>query len=69
MDNSAFLRSHLPAQSEVAPGYEFYEGEYYPYDQGDITSVPSGNLYGTLDDMGKFVKFILRQGEAERGNN
>ena len=30
MDNSAFLRSHLPHQMEVAPGYEFYEGEYYP---------------------------------------
>ena len=64
MDNSAFLRAHLPAQSEVAPGYEFYEGEYYPYEQGDITSVPSGNLYATLEDMGKFVKFILREGEV-----
>jgi CubicO group peptidase (beta-lactamase class C family) len=64
MTNSAFLRAHLPSQSEVAPGYEFYEGEYYPYEQGDITSVPSGNLYATLEDMGKFVKFILREGKV-----
>jgi hypothetical protein len=64
MNNSAFLRSHLPAQVEVAPGYEYYEGEYYPIEQGDITSVPSGNLYATIDDMGKFVKFMFRNGEA-----
>ncbi len=64
MENSAFLRSHIPAQLEVAPGYEFYEGEYYPYEQGDITNVASGNLYATLEDVGKFVKFIFRDGEA-----
>jgi CubicO group peptidase (beta-lactamase class C family) len=64
MDNSAFMRMHLPAQADVAPGYEFYEGEYYPNVQGDITSVPSGNLYATIEDMGKFVKFIFRDGEA-----
>jgi CubicO group peptidase (beta-lactamase class C family) len=65
MANSAFLRSYLPTPLEVAPGYEFYEGEYYPYEQGDITSVPSGNLYSTIEDMEKFVKFIFRDGEAD----
>jgi len=64
MENTAFLRMHLPVQAEVAPGYEFYEGEYYPYEQGDITNVASGNLYGTLEDMNKFVQFIFRDGEA-----
>lgn len=64
MDNTAFLRMHLPAQADVAPGYEFYEGEYYPYEQGDITNVASGNLYGTLDDLTKFVQFVFREGEA-----
>ncbi len=64
MNNSAFLRSHLPGSSQIASGYEFYEGEYYPYDQGDITSVPSGNLYATIEDMGKFVKYIFNQGSG-----
>jgi len=64
MDHSAFLRQYLPDPIEVAPGYEFYKGEYYPSEQGDITSVPSGNLYATIDDMVKFVKFIFRDGEA-----
>ena len=63
MDNSAFLRSHLPASLEVAPGYEFYDGEYYPYKQGDSAYIASGNLYATIDDMGKFVQFIFRDGE------
>ena len=64
MENTTFLRMHLPAQAEVAPGYEFYEGEDYPYEQGDITNVASGNLYATIEDMGKFVQFIFRDGEA-----
>ena len=64
MDNSAFLRSYLPAHSEIAPGYEFYKENYYPYNQGDDKSIPSGNLYATIEDMGEFVKFIFRDGEA-----
>ena len=64
MRNSTFLRLYLPDESEVAPGYEYYDGEYYPYEQGDITSIPSGNLYATIEDMGQFVKFIFRDGEA-----
>jgi CubicO group peptidase (beta-lactamase class C family) len=64
MENTAFLRSHISAEVEVAPGYEFYKGEYYPYIQGDITNIASGNLYGTLDDMAKFMQFIFRDGEA-----
>ncbi len=64
MDTSAFLRSYLPGNSEIAPGYEFYKEKYYPYNQGDDKSIPSGNLYATIEDMGKFVKFIFRDGEA-----
>ncbi|MBK5108439.1 MAG: serine hydrolase [Anaerolineales bacterium] len=64
MDNSAFMRSEIPSQLELAYGYEYYEGEYYPYEQGDITSLPSGNLYSTIEDMGLFAKFLFRGGEA-----
>ena len=32
MANSTFLRSYLPAQLKVAPGYEYYKGAYYPYE-------------------------------------
>lgn len=64
MENTTFLRSHLPAQAEVASGYEFYEGEYYLYEQGDTTNLASGNLYGTIEDMGKFMQLIFRNGEA-----
>lgn len=64
MNNTTFLRSHLSAQAEVAPGYEYYEKEFYPYEQGDTTNIASGNLYSTVEDMGKFVKFIFRDGEA-----
>jgi CubicO group peptidase (beta-lactamase class C family) len=64
MDDSAFLRAQVPTQLEHAFGYEYYKGEYNPYEQGDITSFPSGNLYSTTEDMGRFAKFILRGGEV-----
>ena len=62
MTDSTFLRENIPSQREIAMGYEYYQGEYYPYEQNDITGSPSGNLYSTIEDMGKFVKFIFRGG-------
>lgn len=64
MYNSAFLRAEIPAQLENAYGYEFYKGDYYPYEQNDIANLPSGNLYSTIEDMGQFIKFIFRGGES-----
>lgn len=64
MENSAFRRAQIPPSLELAFGYEYYQGEYYPYEQNDITSYPSGNLYSTIKDMGKFAKFIFRGGEV-----
>lgn len=64
MDDSAFMRSQISDQRRLAPGYEYYEGEYYPYEQNDIVNMPSGNLYSTIEDMGTFVKFIFREGNA-----
>ncbi|UCC62449.1 MAG: beta-lactamase family protein, partial [Anaerolineae bacterium] len=64
MENSAFLSAGIPAQGDLALGYEYYKGDYYPLEQGDITSFPSGNLYSTLEDMSAFAKFVFRGGEA-----
>lgn len=64
MDNSTFIRSQIPAQLEIAVGYEYYDGKYYPYAQNDIVNFPSGNLYSTIEDMGQFIKFIFRGGET-----
>ena len=64
MANSAFLISDLPAGHDLALGYEYYEGDYYPIEQGDNVMLASGNLYSTLTDMAAFAQFILRTGEA-----
>ena len=63
MKDSSFL---FPPQKNVALGYEYYKKKYYPRQQGDINSLPSGNLYSTIEDMGAFVKFIFRDGQAGR---
>jgi len=64
MEDSSFLWADIPTQKYVALGYEYYKGKYYPRQQGDINSLPSGNLYSTLEDMSAFVKFMFRGGEA-----
>jgi hypothetical protein len=45
-------------------GYEYYKGEYYPMEQYDITSLPSGNLYSALEDVTAFASLVFRGGEA-----
>ncbi|MCP5098634.1 MAG: serine hydrolase [Chloroflexi bacterium] len=65
MENSAFLTADLPTHDDIALGYEYYKGDYYPIEQGDHTMLPSGNLYATLADMSEFARFILRGGEAD----
>jgi CubicO group peptidase (beta-lactamase class C family) len=64
MSDSAFWSTDLPTASEIALGYEYYKGDYFPYEQFDIANIPSGNLYGTIGDLASFVRFIFRQGEA-----
>ena len=64
MEDSAFLLADIPAQQDVALGYEHSKGKYYPLEQGDITSLPSGNLYSTIGDMSEFARFVFRGGEA-----
>jgi hypothetical protein len=64
MENSVFLSADIPAQKAVALGYEYYKGEYYSLEQSDISSLPSGNLYSTLEDMSAFARFVFRGGEV-----
>jgi CubicO group peptidase (beta-lactamase class C family) len=65
MNQSAFLSAEIPQGAMVARSYEYHKGEYYPRELGDITSLPSSNLYATLEDMSAFVRFVLRGGEAK----
>jgi CubicO group peptidase (beta-lactamase class C family) len=66
MENSAFLMADLPAHNnDIAVGYEYYKGDYYPIEQGDHVMLASGNLYATLSDMTTFAQFILRAGKAD----
>jgi len=64
MECSAFVTADLPRGKGFASGYEYWKGDYYPRGQGDIATLPSGNLYSTVADMADFVRFILRDGEG-----
>lgn len=60
MKNSSFNSAILPDHLSVAKGYEYYKGKYYPMIQSDINSVPSGNLYSTIEDLSIFLKTVIR---------
>ena len=64
MESSAFVASGIPANREIAPGYEYWKGDYYPIEQGDIVKLASGNLYSTVEDMGAFLQFLFRDGKT-----
>jgi CubicO group peptidase (beta-lactamase class C family) len=60
MMKSTFNSGDIASHEIVADGYEYYKREYFPLDQkGNISSVPSGNLYTTLGDLTIFVKTVL----------
>jgi CubicO group peptidase (beta-lactamase class C family) len=65
MENSAFLLAGVPVQKDAALGYEYYMGNYYPLEQAEITNLPSGNLYSTIEDMSDFTKFVFRGWEVQ----
>ncbi len=58
--SSAFQSSDLDKSQAVAMGYEYYKRKYYPIQQSDVKSVPSGNLYSTLEDLSLFLQAVLK---------
>jgi len=61
MQHTAFSSADIADSLVTAMGYEFYKGKYYPVIRPDITSVPSGNLYSTIQDMSLFLKSVFGQ--------
>lgn len=55
MSRSTFSSGTIIDTSQVALGYEYYKRHYYPMIQSDINSVPSGNLYASIDDLSQFL--------------
>jgi len=59
MRNSTFSFSDISDPELIAKGYEYYKHKYYPMNQTDINSVPSGNLYSTIEDLSVFLKDVI----------
>jgi hypothetical protein len=60
MSESTFDTENISGSENIATGYEYYKGKFYPIDQSrNINSVPSGNLYTTLNNLGAFLQRIL----------
>ena len=59
MKNSCFSAGDLSDPGKLAKGYEYYKGKYYPMVQSDISSIPSGNLYSTIEDLSAFLNSVI----------
>ncbi len=65
MNSSTFLSSDIIDNDKIAVGYFKDQKENIAYDQYDIITLASGNLYSTLDDMNEFAKFIFNRGNVD----
>lgn len=69
MEDAAFWSTDVPGvttgERHVATGYEYFEGAYHPLEQYDIASISSGNLYGSIEDLVAFVRFMFRDGHVD----
>jgi CubicO group peptidase (beta-lactamase class C family) len=63
MNNSSYLSSP-ELKEKLAMGYVTDNNITIPQPQFDCSDLPAANLYSTLDDMTKFLKFLFRDGEV-----
>lgn len=62
MNHTTFSSADLQDSARLASGYEFYKGKFYPVIRpDDISSIPSGNLYSTMEDMSLFLTSVFNQ--------
>jgi CubicO group peptidase (beta-lactamase class C family) len=59
MSRSTFSSGNINDTMQIALGYEYYKRHFYPMIQSDINSVPSGNLYASIEDLSQFLRLAL----------
>jgi CubicO group peptidase (beta-lactamase class C family) len=64
MNSSSFLSQDIIDRSRIAVGYYKDNKDNIPYNQYDIITLASGNLYTTLEDMNAFARFIFNKGNV-----
>lgn len=60
MENSAFASEDIIEKENLVLGYNYHKRKHHPMIQYDINSVPSGNMYSTLDDLTTFLQSVFR---------
>jgi CubicO group peptidase (beta-lactamase class C family) len=60
MENSTFDSRDIANKESLVLGYDYHKRKYYPMIQHDINSVPSGNLYASLEDLTIFLKSVFK---------
>jgi len=60
MTSATFNSADISDKDRLVLGYEFYKRKYYPLLQTDINSIPSGNLYSSLEDLTNFLKSVFK---------
>jgi len=63
MESTAYKSELLHSISDIAVGYYPEKRKNIAYNQYDIINLASGNLYSTIGDLSKFMKWVFRGGE------
>ena len=60
MRNTTFDSGDITDKERLVLGYHYHKRNYQPMVQNDISSVPSGNMYSTLEDLTTFMQCVFR---------
>lgn len=60
MKNSTFDSRDIREKENLVLGYDYHRRKYHPMIQEEINSVPSGNMYSTLEDLTIFLKSVFK---------
>lgn len=60
MRNTTFDSGDIMDKERLVLGYNYHKRKYHPMVQNDISSVPSGNMYSTLEDLTTFLRCVFR---------
>jgi CubicO group peptidase (beta-lactamase class C family) len=59
MQNSTFDSRDISDKEGLVLGYDYHRRKYHPMIQEEINSVPSGNMYASLEDLTIFLKAVF----------
>ena len=67
LKNSAFVPTKFVDEHLAYGEMWSYDGRIFPAPKFELGMAPAGSMYATMNDLGKFIKFLFGNGAGENG--